>query len=104
MGATLAHAAQSRGTVIVDSGAAQALGSSGASLLPVGVVAVAGRFTVGDLVDIQSVDGQKIGRGLTGFSSEDLTRIAADKDSARGLRPVVHANDLVRIRSTGSHQ
>lgn len=100
----LAHAAQSRGTVIVDSGAAEALRSKGASLLPVGVVAVAGRFTVGDLIDIQSVDGQRIGRGLTGFSSEDLTRIAVDKESARGLRPVVHANDLVRTRGTGTRQ
>ncbi|MBR5950746.1 MAG: glutamate 5-kinase [Actinomycetaceae bacterium] len=97
----LAHAAQSRGTVIIDSGAVRALLSHGASLLPVGVIAVAGRFRVGDLVDIQSVDGQHIGRGLTAFSSGDLSRIAADKEAARGLRPVVHANDLVRSYRTG---
>lgn len=96
----LEYAAQSRGTVIIDSGAAQALRSRGASLLPVGVVAVAGRFTVGDLIDIQTVDGYNVGRGLTAFSSEDLTRIAVDKESARGLRPVIHANDLVRTRRT----
>lgn len=95
----LAHAAESQGSIIIDEGAEKALRSRGASLLPVGIVAVAGRFVVGDLVDIRTLSGQSVGRGLTAFSSDDLARIAADKSEAHGLRPVVHANDLVRTRA-----
>ncbi len=100
----LAHAAEPQGRLMVDEGAARALRSRGASLLPVGVVAVAGRFVVGDLVEIRTLGGQSVGRGLTAFSSDDLVRIAADKSSAHGLRPVVHANDLVRTRSFRASQ
>lgn len=96
----LAHAAEPCGSIMIDEGAAKALRSRGASLLPVGVVAVAGRFVVGDLVEIRTLAGQIVGRGLTAFSSEDLARIAADKSQAHGLRPVVHANDLVCSRGS----
>lgn len=95
----LEHAAQVKGTIIVDGGAAAALRRGGTSLLPVGVFAVAGRFASGDLVEIRQMDGTTIGRGICGFSSEELTRIAGDKDTAHGLRPVVHVNDFVRVRA-----
>ena len=94
----LAYAAQPKGTILVDEGAATALRSRGTSLLPVGVVGVAGRFTVGDLVEIRSMAGVFLGRGLSAFASEELMRIAVDKENAHGLKPVVHANDFVRAR------
>ena len=98
----LEHAAQVRGTIIVDDGAAAALRRRGTSLLPVGVMAVAGRFAAGDLVEIREPGGRVIGRGLSGFSSEDLARIAVNREEAHGLRPVVHVNDLVRARTRES--
>lgn len=65
-------------------------------------MAVAGRFAAGDLVEIREPGGRVIGRGLSGFSSEDLARIAVNREEAHGLRPVVHVNDLVRARTRES--
>ncbi|WP_182050689.1 glutamate 5-kinase [Changpingibacter yushuensis] len=93
----LEHAAQVRGQIIVDDGAAAALRKRGVSLLPVGVAAVAGRFGPGDMVEIRDMTGHAIARGLSGFSSEELVRIAGDRDGAQGMKPVVHVNDLVRL-------
>ena len=51
----LRYAKPSRGTIVVDAGAARALREGGTSLLPVGVVEVRGEFDEGDAVDV--VDG-----------------------------------------------
>ena len=42
----------SRGTLLIDAGAARAVREGGASLLPVGVVEVRGEFDAGDAVEI----------------------------------------------------
>jgi len=63
-----------RGTVTVDEGAEQAL-RSGSSLLPVGIVEIAGDFQSGDAVTIRSRAGRDIGRGLVAYSSEEARRI-----------------------------
>ena len=49
----LKYAKPSRGTVVVDAGAARALRDGGTSLLPVGIVEVRGSFDAGDAVDIR---------------------------------------------------
>jgi glutamate 5-kinase len=67
--------ARLRGTVTIDEGAARAL-RDGGSLLPVGVIAVQGRFDVGDAVRVVRADGKGLGRGLSRYSSEDARRIA----------------------------
>ena len=48
----LKYAKPSRGTLLVDAGAARAVREGSASLLPVGVVEVLGEFDAGDAVDI----------------------------------------------------
>ena len=48
----LKYAKPSRGTLVVDAGAARALREGSASLLPVGVVEVLGDFDAGDAVEI----------------------------------------------------
>src|ERR1700729_3298020 len=48
----LKYAKPSRGTLVVDAGAARALREGSASLLPVGVVEVIGEFDAGDAVEI----------------------------------------------------
>ncbi len=63
-----------RGTVTVDDGAEQAL-RAGSSLLPVGIVGIAGSFQAGDAVTIQTRSGRDIGRGLVAYSSEEALRI-----------------------------
>ncbi|MBP3222885.1 MAG: glutamate 5-kinase [Actinomycetaceae bacterium] len=94
----LAHAAQAQGKIIVDDGAVRALSKKRVSVLPVGVVGVAGRFSSGDLVEVVGMDGDIIARGITALSSVEVARLAGgDNDDNRGLAPVIHANDLVRM-------
>ena len=95
----LEHAAEVRGSIIVDDGAAAALRRRGVSLLPVGVAGVAGRFVAGDLIEIRDMTGATIARGLSGISAEELVRVAGDRVASQGMRPVVHVNDLVRVRA-----
>lgn len=94
----LEHAAEVRGWIIVDDGAAAALRRRGVSLLPVGVTGVAGGFHAGDLIEIRDMTGETIARGLTSISAEELVRFAGDKAASQGMKPVVHVNDLVMVR------
>jgi glutamate 5-kinase len=100
----LRHAPAGLHAMRVDAGAARALGTQGASLLPGGVVAVEGEFGRGDLVEIR-LDGEGnrvIARGLVQYNSTDLRRIAGrhsrDIESILGYRygeAVIHRDDLV---------
>ena len=61
----LKYAKPSRGTLVVDAGAARALRDGSASLLPVGVVEVRGEFDAGDAVEIVEQPGGDRTRGRT---------------------------------------
>ncbi len=89
------------GTVFVDAGAATAL-RSGASLLPVGVTRIDGRFARGAAVAIKNDAGRLIGKGITAYGAEDAARIAGLQSDAveaqlgyRGRPALVHRNDLI---------
>jgi glutamate 5-kinase len=70
----LKYAKPSRGTVVVDAGAARALRDGGTSLLPVGVADVQGDFDEGDAVDVR--DGEQlIGKGISNYSAADLRAV-----------------------------
>jgi len=83
----LRYAKPSRGTIVIDAGAARALREAGTSLLPVGVVEVRGSFEQGDAVDV--VDGERlIGKGICNYSAVDLRRAAGRHSAAvRELLP-----------------
>ena len=68
--------ARPKGTLTVDAGAGRALVKLGGSLLPVGVVRVAGEFGKGELVSICDGNGTEIARGLCNYSSAEATRLA----------------------------
>lgn len=70
-----------KGSVIVDDGAKRALCQAGKSLLPVGVLGVEGSFEKGALIAVRDRHGREIGRGLTGFSSEELLLIKKHSSS-----------------------
>jgi glutamate 5-kinase len=105
----LRYAKPSRGTIVVDGGAARAMREGGTSLLPVGVVEVRGEFDEGDAVDVvergaaaDEGDGggeaeQPIGKGISNYSSADL-RAAAGRHSAavRELLPRATAEAVHR--------
>jgi glutamate 5-kinase len=89
------------GTLTVDGGALNALGS-GKSLLPAGITAVEGSFDRGDAVRIIAADGIEIGRGLVAYAAADAKRIAGHKSREieeilgyRGRDEMIHRDDLV---------
>jgi len=59
----------------VDDGAARAIKEQGKSLLPIGVVGVAGAFPVGAAVEIRQQDGLVIGVGLVNYDSASVEKI-----------------------------
>ena len=83
----LRYAKPTRGRVAVDAGAARALREGGTSLLPVGIVEVAGDFDVGDAVEVAH-DGITVGKGISNYSAEELRRVRGMKSPAvRELLP-----------------
>lgn len=94
----------SKGSVVVDAGAATALRDRGKSLLPAGVVAVEGRFERGDTVSIVTADGTLLAYGTTSYSAADIERIRGTKSGQvvdllgydYGAE-VVHRNNLVLV-------
>lgn len=70
----LRYAKPSRGTVLVDGGAARVLREAGTSLLPVGITGVEGEFAAGDAVEVAS-SGEVIGKGIVNYSAAELERI-----------------------------
>ncbi len=84
---------RSEGTVIIDDGAAQALGR-GKSLLPVGVVAVEGQFRVGAMVDVQSSDGRDLARGLVEYASDEIEAVKGRKTAGKSGE-VIHRDNMV---------
>jgi glutamate 5-kinase len=89
----LKYAKPARGTLTVDDGAARVLREAGSSLLPVGILAVAGSFEVGDAVEV-AIDGAVIGKGIADYGSAELSRVVGMKSTeVRELLP--HAADEV---------
>jgi glutamate 5-kinase len=84
---------RAEGHLIVDDGAAAALGK-GKSLLPVGISSVEGRFKIGAMVDIQSLEGEHIARGLVEYSSDDIQELIGQKTSGKSGE-VIHRDNMV---------
>jgi glutamate 5-kinase len=83
----LRYAKPTRGRVLVDAGAARALREGGTSLLPVGIVDVAGDFEAGDAVEVAH-GGELVGKGICNYSADELRRVQGLKSAAvRELMP-----------------
>jgi glutamate 5-kinase len=96
----LKYAKPSHGTVVVDAGAARALGGEGTSLLPVGIVEVRGEFDAGDAIDVCEGD-RMLGKGISNYSAADLNAVKGMQSSAvrellpRAAREAVHRDYFV---------
>lgn len=66
---------QTRGTLVLDDGAVRVLRQQGKSLLPVGVKAVRGQFTRGDMVVCTAPNGREVARGLVNYSADEARKI-----------------------------
>lgn len=71
----IGFAKRPRGTLTLDAGACQALSDKGRSLLAIGISEVKGVFEKGDLVALVGPDGAEFARGLSNYSSTDISRI-----------------------------
>lgn len=71
---------QLRGSVVVDDGAAAKLVHDGKSLLPIGMTAVEGEFSRGDVIAVRNAQGTEIARGLANYASAEA-RLLCQKHS-----------------------
>ena len=96
----LAAGALNKGTLVIDSGAEQALLEDKKSLLAKGVLSVEGQFESKDLVAICNLDGIRIGVGRADCDSKQLWHQIKEhnltkKGGKRILsKPVIHRNHL----------
>ncbi|KQY47569.1 glutamate 5-kinase [Cellulomonas sp. Root137] len=101
----LAHAANTRGRLVLDAGAVRAVLERGTSLLPAGVTGVEGTFEAGDPVELVGPDGHLVARGLVSYDADEvpplLGRSTSELRSSLGPgydRELVHRDDLVLVR------
>jgi len=104
----IARDLKSAGEVRVDEGAVKALVEQDRSLLPAGVREVRGRFDEGEAIDICDLKGRRVARGLAGYGSDELRRIAGRRSSDiegllgyKNLDEAVHRDDLVVLARIG---
>jgi glutamate 5-kinase len=69
------------GAVVVDAGAAHKLQTEGKSLLAIGMVAVNGDFSRGDVIAVRDEGGAEIARGLANYASAEA-RLLCRKPSS----------------------
>jgi glutamate 5-kinase len=93
---------RAKGAVVVDDGARDAILKKGRSLLPIGIRNVEGTFEQGCVVDIRTLDGAVIGKGLTEYGSNELRLIRGKKTAeieallgVQDYAEVVHRDNMV---------
>jgi glutamate 5-kinase len=96
---------QMRGSVTVDAGAAAKVAGEGKSLLSIGMTAVQGEFSRGDVIAVKNPDGLEIARGLANYSSTEARQICRKASSEfekllgyTGEPEMVHRTNLVLTR------
>jgi len=106
----LAFTHRTRGELVLDEGAVQALTHRGKSLLPAGIAEVRGKFKVGDPVACVDGNGREVARGLVAYSSEAIERIARrpTREIAQMLGysngdEVIHRDDLVLLADSSGN-
>ncbi|RMF61905.1 MAG: glutamate 5-kinase [Bacteroidetes bacterium] len=103
----LLHTLPEAGRLVVDEGAAEALRTRGASLLPSGIREVEGRFEAGDAVLVvcrRDGTDEPVAKGLSQYADHELRRIrgcqSAEIEARLGFvnrEVVIHRDDLVLL-------
>ena len=98
----IAYGIKARGSIVLDGGAVKALVERRKSLLPSGISSVEGSFKVGDAVACLDTSGERVAKGLTNYSSEEIEKIKGLKTSqiekTLGYKysdEVIHADNIV---------
>ena len=100
----LASHVQMRGQLCLDAGAVNVLCHNGSSLLPVGVKAVEGEFSRGDMVVCVDENGREIAHGLVNYNANETKKIlgySTDKVERLlgyiGEPELIHRDNLVLV-------
>jgi glutamate 5-kinase len=88
----IAFAAAPRGTLTLDDGAVAALTQRHASLLAAGVTRAEGNFRPGDVVELRTPEGRRLGRGVIAWDAATVREWCAGRPPA-GIR---NAHALIR--------
>lgn len=98
----IAYGHRSRGEIIVDKGAKNALVKGGKSLLPAGIKEVKGDFEIGDSVSLLDEEKKEFARGIVYYSSKELKKIKGIRSSLiehqlgyKYYDEVIHRDNLV---------
>ncbi len=90
-----------QGVLTLDAGAVQAVVTQGKSVLPSGIVRVAGQFAAGDVVACCDEQGREFARGLSSYSANEVEMIRGLRSSEIARRlgfrahdEVIHRDDL----------
>ncbi len=93
------------GDIIIDDGAVKAIVKKGSSLLAKGITVVTGQFGRGEVIRVKNTKGELLAKGITSYSSEDLTKLigkhSKDFNTILGYEygdEVIHRDDLVVIK------
>ncbi|MBW2342081.1 MAG: glutamate 5-kinase [Deltaproteobacteria bacterium] len=100
----IAFAKSPKGKIMVDRGAENALIRKGKSLLPSGVIAVYGRFIMGNSVIVMNQQKRSFAVGLVNYQSADVEKIMGLKTSEieeilgyKHYDEIIHKDNLVLI-------
>jgi glutamate 5-kinase len=94
-----------KGSLVLDAGATKVLRQQGRSLLAVGVTAVQGSFTRGELVSCVDVNGIEVARGLVNYNSDE-TQLIQGKSTEDIIKilgycdddELIHRDNLVIVK------
>lgn len=93
----IAVRSRSRGTLVVDDAAEEALVSGRSSLLASGIVAVEGSFTIGARVELRGSDDRWVGVGLVSYGADEIRllqgRQVGEIERVLGYR---YVNEIIR--------
>jgi len=105
----IAFTLRSRGRILIDEGAKEALVRDGKSLLPSGVMQVEGNFALGDPVTCVDAAGNPIAKGLVNYTADEIRKIMGLKSSKieqvlgyKDYDEVIHRDNLaVTVQQSG---
>lgn len=99
----LKHTLKSKGQLLLDNGAVNAVTKKGASLLPSGIVSITGEFLAGESIDIIDINTKAIvAKGICQYNYQDLFKIKGENsEKIQGIlgfcpsKVIVHRDDMV---------
>lgn len=97
--------ANSQGKIVVDDGVLNIIKERKVSILPKGIVKVIGEFLSGAILDIVSLDGIIIAKGISNYSSSEIESIlghtskeAKELIGFEAKKGVIYADDMVILK------